>query len=68
MDSTGAERGITDDLQSHLLAFPLSKLANQPHLLLENHTRLCETLDKGLDNLSDTITERFFSHATRSIR
>ena len=68
MDSTGAERSITDDLQSHLLAFPLSKLAEQPHLLLENHTRLCETLDKGLDSLSDTVTERFFSHATRSIR
>lgn len=68
-DSHGAERAIMDDLQSHLFAFPLNQLAEQSSsLLVLNHERLCETLDKGLQSLSDTITEHYFSHATRRIR
>lgn len=67
--SNGAEKALTDELQGHLLAFPLSKLADQPvTLLVQNHTALCDALDKGLQKLSNTITERYFSHATRQVR
>ena len=37
-------------------------------LLVQNHTALCDALDKGLQQLSNTITERYFSHATRQVR
>jgi uncharacterized circularly permuted ATP-grasp superfamily protein/uncharacterized alpha-E superfamily protein len=63
----GAERAIMDDLQSHLVAFPLTKLATQPALLVENLNLLGDTLIDGIQSLSDTITERFFSHATRRV-
>ncbi len=66
--TNGAERAIMDDLQSHLVAFPLHKLAAEPDLLVQNLATLCSTLTDGLETLSNTITEHFFSHATRRVR
>jgi len=65
--SNGVERSIIDSVQSHLVAFPLAKLADYPEALLENLSLLCDTLGESLQTLSDTITERFFSHATRQV-
>ncbi len=63
-----AERAIMDELQSHLIAFPLSKLAADTPQLTANLDTLCDTLNAGLEKLSDAITEHFFSHATRRVR
>jgi uncharacterized alpha-E superfamily protein len=67
-ESTGAERALIDDLQSHLIAFPLSQLAANPVLLHANTQALCDRLTAGLESVSDTITEHYFSHATRRVR
>ena len=66
--TNGAERAIMDDLQSHLVAFPLPKLAAEPARLQQNLAALCDLLNQGLEKLSDQITEHFFSHATRRVR
>ncbi len=65
--ASNSERAIMDNVQSHLIAFPLAKLAAHPPALIENLSSLCETLIETLQTLSDSITERFFSHATRQV-
>ena len=67
-ESAGAERALIDDLQSHLLAFPLSQMASEPQMLHINTQALCTRLIAGLESVSDTITEHYFSHATRRVR
>lgn len=64
----GVERAIMDEVQAHLVAFPLSKLADDVPRLLENLGALCDTINGSLEKLSDFITEHFFSHATRRVR
>lgn len=66
--ATSAERSLIDHAQSHLVAFPLANLADQPEPLIENLSLLCDTLNEGIQDLSHTLTERFFSHATRQVR
>lgn len=65
--ATSAERSLMDHAQSHLVGFPLAKLADHPRPLIENLSVLCDTLNDTLQSLSDTITQRFFSHATRQV-
>jgi uncharacterized alpha-E superfamily protein len=66
--SSNAERALMDTVQSHLIAFPLTKLADHTESLIENLNLLCDSLVESLQTLSDTITEHFFSHATRQVR
>lgn len=63
-DTGNRERMETDSLLSDLMALNLEKLANAGDLVFEVGPHFCQKMTKGIETLSDIITEHFFSHAT----
>ncbi|MBE7494098.1 MAG: circularly permuted type 2 ATP-grasp protein [Verrucomicrobiaceae bacterium] len=62
-DTGNREREQTDALLSGLMAFNIEKLAHAGALIFEVAPHFCQKLSKGLETLSDVITEHYFSHA-----
>jgi uncharacterized alpha-E superfamily protein len=63
-DVGNRERQQTDSLLSDLMALNLEKLAHSGELIFEIAPNFCQKMAKGIETLSDIITEHFFSHAT----
>jgi uncharacterized alpha-E superfamily protein len=63
-DTGNREREQTDGLLSDLLALNLEKLATAGDLVFEVTPHFCQKMAKGIETLSDVITEHYFSHAT----
>jgi hypothetical protein len=57
-----------DVLLSHLASTDTLALANSEDILPGNTVRLCDELTLALDNLSETVSEHYFSHALPRIR
>jgi uncharacterized circularly permuted ATP-grasp superfamily protein/uncharacterized alpha-E superfamily protein len=63
-DTGNREREQTDGLLSDLMALNLEKLATAGDLVFEVTPHFCQKMAKGIETLSDVITEHYFSHAT----
>ena len=63
-DAGNREREQTDALLSDLMALNLEKLATAGDLVFEVAPHFCQKMTKGIETLSDIITEHFFSHAS----
>lgn len=62
---SGTEREQLDALRSDLASLNLSALSNHPDAPAEVIPAVCERLTNGVEALSASLTEHFFSHALR---